>query len=201
MGGFCVRLTRRRAGRLIGGAALPFVSRLASAGTSHRIDRNVMVPMRDGVRLATDIHRPDANGRYPVILERTPYDKSAPGRSERTAEVEQPRSRAEVAAPFVQAGYVVVYQDCRGRYASEGGFTKYLSEAADGYDTVAWLIAQPWCNGRVGTMGLSYAAHTQAVSLDGHSATLCGAPQSHDGANRPVKGGNTGGNNVGAALA
>jgi putative CocE/NonD family hydrolase len=164
MGGFSVRLTRRRAGRLIAGAtAAPFVSRLATAAADHRIDRNVMVPMRDGVRLATDIHRPGASGRYPVILERTPYDKSAPSRSERTAEVEQPRSRAEVAAPFVQAGYAVVYQDCRGRYASEGGFTKYLSEAADGYDTVVWLIAQPWCNGRVGTMGLSYAAHTQAA--------------------------------------
>jgi putative CocE/NonD family hydrolase len=164
MGGFSVRLTRRRAGRLIAGAtAVPFVSRLASSGAGHRIDRNVMVPMRDGARLAADIHRPDASARYPVILERTPCDKSAPSRSERTAEVEEPRSRAEVAAPFVQAGYVVVYQDCRGRYASEGGFTKYLSEAADGYDTVAWLIAQPWCNGRVGTMGLSYAAHTQAA--------------------------------------
>ena len=62
---------------------------------------------------------------------------------------------------FVDAGYAVVYQDCRGRYRSEGGFTKYLSEAADGYDTLAWLVAQPWCNGRVATMGLSYAAHAQ----------------------------------------
>jgi uncharacterized protein len=66
-----------------------------------------------------------------------------------------------VAQYFVDAGYAVVYQDCRGRYRSEGGFTKYLSEAADGYDTLAWLVAQPWCNGRIATMGLSYAAHAQ----------------------------------------
>src|SRR5262249_46359964 len=57
----------------------------------------------------------------------------------------------------------VAYQDCRGRYGSEGEFTKYLSEGEDGFDTVAWLVGQEWCNGRIGTMGLSYAAHTQAA--------------------------------------
>ena len=61
----------------------------------------------------------------------------------------------------MRAGYVVVFQDCRGRYGSEGTFTKYLSEGEDGYDTCAWIVDQPWCNGRIGTMGLSYAAHTQ----------------------------------------
>ncbi len=60
-------------------------------------------------------------------------------------------------------GYAVVYQDCRGRYRSDGRFTKYLSEAEDGFDTLAWLVRQPWCNGRIGTFGLSYAAHTQAA--------------------------------------
>ena len=60
-------------------------------------------------------------------------------------------------------GYAVVYQDCRGRYKSGGRFTKYLSEAEDGYDTLAWLMRQSWCNGRIGTFGLSYAAHTQAA--------------------------------------
>ncbi|MBV8168037.1 MAG: CocE/NonD family hydrolase, partial [Alphaproteobacteria bacterium] len=127
------------------------------------IARDVMVAMRDGVHLATDVYRPSDGSRVPVILERTPYDKAAPSRSERTAEVAAPRSRAEVAAYFVRHGYAVVYQDCRGRYRSEGGFTKYLSDAEDGYDTLAWLVAQPWCNGRIGTMGLSYAAHTQAA--------------------------------------
>jgi len=84
-----------------------------------------------------------------------------PSRSERTAAVPTPRSRAEVAAYFVAHGYAVAYQDCRGRYRSEGRFTKYLSEAEDGFDTLAWLVQQPWCNGRVATMGLSYAAHAQ----------------------------------------
>jgi len=74
-----------------------------------------------------------------------------------------PRSRAEVAVYFTQHGYAVVYQDCRGRYRSEGRFIKYLSEAEDGYDTLCWLMQQSWCNGRIGTFGLSYAAHTQAA--------------------------------------
>src|SRR4029077_9082275 len=82
---------------------------------------------------------------------------------ERTAAVARPRSRAEAAAYFVGHGYAVAYQDCRGRYRSGGHFTKYLSEAEDGCDTLTWLLRQPWCNGSVGTFGLSYAAHTQAA--------------------------------------
>jgi uncharacterized protein len=127
------------------------------------VERDVMVPARDGVLLATDIYRPDGVGPIPVLLERTPYDKSAPSRSERTAAVSIPRSRDEVAAYFVEDGYAVAYQDCRGRYRSGGKFTKYLSEAEDGADTLAWLVRQPWCNDRIGTLGLSYAAHTQAA--------------------------------------
>src|SRR5687768_7052367 len=132
------------------------------------VTRDVMVPMRDAVRLATDIYRPARNGaaveeRFPVILERTPYDKTAASRSERTPDVARPKSRAEVAAFFVRRGYVVVYQDCRGRYASGGEFVKYLSDGDDGYDTCAWILTQPWSNGRIGTMGLSYAAHTQGA--------------------------------------
>jgi uncharacterized protein len=127
------------------------------------VERDLWVPARDGVRLATDVYRPSSGGPFPVLLERTPYDKSAPSRSERTAAVAAPRSRAEVADYFVQHRYAVVYQDCRGRYRSEGRFTKYLSEAEDGYDTLAWLMRQPWCNGRIGTFGLSYAAHSQAA--------------------------------------
>jgi len=127
------------------------------------VDRDLVVPARDGVGLATDVYRPAGDGPYPVLLERTPYDKSAPSRAERTAAVAKPRTRSEVAHYFVRHGYAVIYQDCRGRYKSEGRFTKYLSEAADGYDCLAWLLRQSWCNGRVGTFGLSYAAHTQAA--------------------------------------
>lgn len=126
--------------------------------------RDVMVPMRDGVKLATDIYLPANDGtRYPVILERTPYDKTAPSRSERTPTNPTPLGRAQVAEFFVQRGYAVVYQDCRGRYKSEGEFVKYLSDGHDGYDTCAWILRQPWSNGRIGTKGLSYAAHTQGA--------------------------------------
>ena len=125
------------------------------------VERDVMVAARDGVRLASDVYRPDGAGPFPVVLERTPYDKSAPSRSEITAADLRPRSREAVAAYFVDAGYAVAYQDCRGRYRSEGSFTKYLSEAADGYDTCDWLVRQSWCTGRIATMGLSYAAHAQ----------------------------------------
>jgi uncharacterized protein len=127
------------------------------------VEWDLPVPTRDGVMLATDVYRPPGDGPFPVLLERTPYDKTVPSRSERTAVVAQPRSRAEVALYFVGHGYAVVYQDCRGRYKSGGRFTKYLSEAEDGFDTVTWLLRQSWCNGRIGTFGLSYAAHTQAA--------------------------------------
>jgi hypothetical protein len=129
---------------------------------------DILVRMRDGVRLATDVYRParggrPAPGRFPVILERTPYGKTVVSRSERTAAHPTPLSRAAVAAFFVSRGYVVIYQDCRGRYGSEGAFVKYLSDGADGYDTCAWIVRQPWCDGKIGTMGLSYAAHTQGA--------------------------------------
>lgn len=124
----------------------------------------VMVSMRDGVRLATDIYLPTAtSGPLPVLLERTPYGRNLETRRERSLRDPQPRNRGDVAACFASAGYVVVVQDCRGRFDSEGLFTKYLGEAQDGADTMAWLVDQPWCNGSIGTYGLSYAAHTQTA--------------------------------------
>lgn len=135
-------------------------------------DREVMVTMRDGVRLATDIHRPPGAGPFPVLLERTPYGKHRESLRERTARQDRPMRRDEVAAYFVRRGYVVVVQDCRGRYASEGKFTKYLGEADDGADTIAWIRKQPWCNGRIGTFGISYAAHTQTALASRRPAGL-----------------------------
>jgi putative CocE/NonD family hydrolase len=122
-----------------------------------------MVPMRDGVRLATDLHLPDGAGPFPVILERTPYGRNETSRSEITAADCNPARRAEIAAYFTAHGYAVVYQDTRGRYGSEGRFIKYLSDGEDGFDACAWIVEQPWCDGRICTMGLSYAAHTQAA--------------------------------------
>ncbi len=117
--------------------------------------RDVMVPMRDGVRLATDIYRPARGGapvdeKLPVLLQRTPYNKEAAGLVAR-------------ARYFAGHGYVVALQDIRGRYKSEGTFAKYdPRSAADGYDTVEWLAKLPYTNGRVGMWGTSYGAHTQA---------------------------------------
>ena len=179
-------LSRRRFGQLLAGAgALALLpspgcrgerSGGASTGNEAVFDSSpnptlsdVMVGMRDGVRLATDVYLPVSDGRpaegaFPVILERTPYGKTRDSRSERSlSEPDQAKSRAEVASLFVRRGYAVVYQDCRGRYGSEGEYRKYLDDPNDGYDTAAWILEQPWCDGKIGTMGLSYAAHTQAA--------------------------------------
>jgi putative CocE/NonD family hydrolase len=106
------------------------------------------VPMRDGVRLAADVYRP-ATGRFPALLERTPYDKRRP-------------TLVESGGYLARRGYAVVIQDVRGRFGSEGEF-RFLSprEGPDGEDTLAWIARQPWCDGRVGTMGLSYSTATQ----------------------------------------
>ena len=120
------------------------------------IERDVMVAMRDGVRLATDIYRPARGGapvpgRFPVIVERTPYDKGAP--------------RFVVPARlFAEHGYVVLIQDVRGRGGSEGEWYAFAREAPDGYDTIEWAAAQPWSTGKVGTMGTSYMAATQSAA-------------------------------------
>lgn len=161
--------------RAFGGAAA-FLGLFGSAGALAApapeesfdmvLDSNVGVKTRDGVRLATDIYRPARNGkavagRFPVIMERTPYGRNVASFRDITATQKTPRARADVARVYVSQGYVVIFQDCRGRYDSEGEFIKYLSEGADGYDTCAWIVRQPWSDGKIGTMGLSYAAHTQ----------------------------------------
>jgi putative CocE/NonD family hydrolase len=120
------------------------------------VQRDVMMPMRDGVRLATDVYRPSLQGRFvsqrfPVILERTPYGKSQDGTR---------HASASIARMLASHGYVVVHQDTRGRGESEGAYVKYLSDADDGYDCCAWIVKQPWCNGKIGAQGLSYGAHT-----------------------------------------
>lgn len=126
--------------------------------------RDLMVPMRDGVKLAADVYRPaGVKGPLPVLLERTPYDKRGTNHADRSQAEPEPKSKPEVAAAFARAGYAFVLQDCRGRFESEGNFTKYVNEGEDGVDTLAWLGEQPWCDGRIGTLGLSYGAHVQAA--------------------------------------
>lgn len=123
------------------------------------------VKMRDGVHLATDVYLPDAGGNavdgcWPVVIERTPYNKSAQSRSEVSLKGER-ITREAMAQAFNQQGFVLIFQDCRGRYDSEGTFSKYTAEGNDGVDTLTWILENPWCNGNIGSMGLSYAAHTQ----------------------------------------
>jgi putative CocE/NonD family hydrolase len=107
------------------------------------VETNVPIPMRDGVRLFADIYRPAAPGRYPVLLQRTPYNKSAG------------RAQFIDAIRAAEQGYAVVIQDTRGRYTSEGEFTPFLDDIEDGYDTVEWCAGEPWSNGRVGMYGIS----------------------------------------------
>ena len=122
---------------------------------SVRLEESVMVPMRDGVRLSTDLYFPDIEGeKLPVILIRTPYNKN------RSRE-DNGRSRAHM---FASHGFVVAIQDSRGKHESEGIYTAPAgSEAQDGYDAVDWLAKQPWSNGKIGTAGCSYPAEVQAA--------------------------------------
>jgi uncharacterized protein len=120
--------------------------------TAIRIETGLMVPTRDGVRLATDVYRPDIARPAPALLARTPYDKT---RAVSGGDVDLDILRA------VRAGYVVVMQDTRGRFASEGSFDAFAQEADDGLDAIAWIAAQPWSSGVVGTFGKSYLGSTQ----------------------------------------
>ena len=117
---------------------------------SLKIVSNVAVPMRDGVTLYADIYLPDGDGPFPTILQRTPYDKT----SALSATMLDPIRSAK-------AGFAVVIQDTRGRFASEGEFYAFRDEINDGYDTVEWAAAQPWSNGKVGMYGASYVGATQ----------------------------------------
>ncbi len=116
-----------------------------------------MVPMRDGVRLATDVYLPRQEGSFPVLVTRLPY-----GKADCTAE-----SRASIVPDLLEKGYAVVFQDIRGRFRSEGTHDFFMardghwSERDDGYDTIEWAAAQPWSNGKVGTFGGSYYGMTQ----------------------------------------
>ena len=123
------------------------------------IEQNIMVPMRDGIRLATDVFRPAQEGQYPVLLTRVPYNKDlrSPFDPDKRMFLELSLDVARVVA----AGYVIAIQDTRGRYASEGEFNPMADEAADGADAVAWAAGQPWSSGQVGMFGESYQGLTQ----------------------------------------
>jgi hypothetical protein len=115
------------------------------------VERNVPVPLRDGTVLRANVHRAEGAGRRPVLIFRTPYDKNSPHIT----------SMAIDALRAVEAGYVVVHQDVRGRHASDGSvFHPFASEFSDGHDTVEWAANQTWSSGRVGVFGTSYHGFT-----------------------------------------
>lgn len=125
--------------------------------------KNFYCVMRDQVRLATDLYLPDQDGAYPVILMRTPYDKE--GFAWEPLYAHYPE--------FVEAGYVVAIQDCRGTCASEGKMNQNGgNEQEDGHDAVEYLAAQPFCDGNVGMFGLSYFGFTQIAAAAGAPAHL-----------------------------
>jgi putative CocE/NonD family hydrolase len=134
-----------------------------------RSEFGVMIPMRDGVKLAADVWLPEAPGRYPVLLARTPYLKTG-------------FKLSQWAQYFASRGYVFAVQDTRGRGDSEGRFDPFFGEGRDGYDTVEWLAAQPWSNGRVGMLGLSYLGTAQWLAAREHPPHLvCMAPTASAG--------------------
>lgn len=117
------------------------------------------MPMRDGTKLVADLYLPRGEGPWPTLLERTPYDKEGtPIHSSTEVGAKAPQF-------FASRGYAVVIQDARGRYKSEGTWYPFTADGwgalRDGYDTVEWLASQPWCSGRIGTIGGSYSGYTQ----------------------------------------
>jgi len=118
---------------------------------------DVRIPMRDGVLLACDVRMPDHGGPFPVVLLRTPYNKDV-----------QPGSRFENLSHFLDNGYAMVIMDVRGKYESEGVFPvlSLEQEGSDGYDTIAWLSRQPWCNGKVAMTGASYCGYAQLYAAN-----------------------------------
>jgi putative CocE/NonD family hydrolase len=136
---------------------------LCVSGLAEVKTESIAVPMRDGIKLATDIHRDDGTTKAHVVLMRTPYDKS---KAKGTAE------------KFARAGYIAVMQDCRGTGASGGVMAPYNNEGQDGYDTIEWITRQPWCSGRVGMMGSSYVGAVQWQAAVEHPPGLAAiAPQ------------------------
>lgn len=108
---------------------------------------NVMIPMRDGTKLAANVFLPKTGGPFPVLLMRTPYGKLGEGSGE--------------AKRYTAGGYAFVTQDCRGRGDSEGKWDPFAADVEDGFDTQEWVGAQGWCNGKIGTVGGSYVGWTQ----------------------------------------
>jgi uncharacterized protein len=117
---------------------------------SVRVRLGLEVRARDGALLSTDLYLPADGDRFPVLLCRTIYDNQMP-------------LYVDWALRFAEAGYAAAIQDCRGRYDSDGAWEPYLHETDDGFDTLEWIGRQPWCDGNIGTFGISYVGFTQIL--------------------------------------
>ncbi|MCH2080809.1 MAG: CocE/NonD family hydrolase [Saprospiraceae bacterium] len=138
------------------------------------IDQKVMMPMRDGIRLATDIYRPKTDKPVPVIFSRTPYNFNSWGDGERRTRT------AQRALAAVKRGYAYVVQNERGRYYSEGEWDILGVPLTDGYDAFSWMKEQDWCNGKIGTYGCSSTAEWQmAVAALDHPSHAAMVPQGY----------------------
>ncbi|MUT67620.1 CocE/NonD family hydrolase [Paenibacillus sp. NEAU-GSW1] len=143
---------------------MPEVKTAQAAAVEIQLDRDVPVVMRDGVKLLADIYRPKEGGPYPVLVMRTPYNKA----DAQTMNYAHP-------SWYARHGYIVVVQDTRGRWSSEGEFAPYANESEDGYDTVEWAAALPGAEPKVGMYGFSYVGAAQwqaAVSRPPHLACI-----------------------------
>jgi uncharacterized protein len=123
------------------------------------VEHGVAVKMRDGATLRADIYRPKADGKFPTLLQRTPYNKDGGQEFGRQAAAQ---------------GYVAIVQDVRGRYTSEGDWYPFMNESNDGYDTVEWAASLPYSNGKVGMWGGSYVGATQMLAAIAHPPHLAG---------------------------
>ncbi len=138
------------------------------------VDQKIMMPMRDGIRLATDIYRPKTAGKVPIIFSRTPYNFNSWGDGEKRTRT------AQRAYEAVKRGYAYVVQNERGRYYSEGEWDILGTPLTDGYDAFSWMKDQDWSNGKIGTLGCSSTAEWQmAVAALDHPSHAAMVPQSY----------------------
>src|SRR5450631_278873 len=156
-----VRCKMKERGLAFAAITILLLPSLAGADNQYAVtfERDVAVSMRDGITLRADIFRPDVAGKFPVLLQRTPYDKN---------------HGTEFGLKAAAQGYVVIIEDVRGRYASEGEWYPFKNEMNDGYDTVEWAAALPYSTGKVGMFSGSYDGATQMLAAIGHPPHLAG---------------------------
>ena len=129
---------------------------------SVKFEPDIPLMLRDGTITYVDVYRPDVPGRFPALLQRTPYDK--------TAAMSTTGSLDPIRA--AKNGYGVVVQDIRGRFSAEGDFYTFINEVDDGYDSIEWVGGQPWCTGKVGLYGSSYVGATQWLAAKSRPPSL-----------------------------